>query len=83
MKLILDSFCPFQILDTPSLLAEGSSGVKKNIFKQKPQESDASTSSCCSWWCDYNVPKQLLPSHSAEWYEFQALSNFITCTKKI
>ncbi|CAK8570297.1 unnamed protein product [Lathyrus sativus] len=38
-----------KILDTPSLLAEGSSGVKKNIFKQKPQESDASTSSCCSW----------------------------------
>ncbi|KAL5071127.1 hypothetical protein RYX36_022014 [Vicia faba] len=38
-----------KVLDTPSLLAEGSSGVKKNIFKQKPQESDASTSSCCSW----------------------------------
>ncbi|KEH40475.1 putative small monomeric GTPase [Medicago truncatula] len=38
-----------KILDTPSLLAEGSSGVKKNIFKQKPQESDASPSSCCSW----------------------------------
>ncbi|PNY01323.1 ras-related protein RABC1-like [Trifolium pratense] len=37
-----------KVLDTPSLLAEGSSGVKKNIFKQKPQESDASsTSSCC------------------------------------
>lgn len=38
-----------KILDTPSLLAEGSSGVKKNIFKQKPQESDASPSSCCAW----------------------------------
>ncbi|CAA2958331.1 ras-related RABC1 [Olea europaea subsp. europaea] len=36
-----------KILETPSLLAEGSSGVKKNIFKQKPLESDASTSSCC------------------------------------
>lgn len=36
----------WQILDTPSLLAEGSAGVKKNIFKQKPPESDA-TSTCC------------------------------------
>ncbi|KAK4387354.1 Ras-related protein RABC1 [Sesamum angolense] len=36
-----------KILETPSLLAEGSAGVKKNIFKQKPPESDASTSSCC------------------------------------
>ncbi|KAL0397572.1 UNVERIFIED_CONTAM: Ras-related protein RABC1 [Sesamum calycinum] len=35
-----------KILETPSLLAEGSAGVKKNIFKQKPPESDAS-SSCC------------------------------------
>ncbi|KAK4767183.1 hypothetical protein SAY87_023581 [Trapa incisa] len=35
-----------KILETPSLLAEGSVGVKKNIFKQKPTESDA-TSSCC------------------------------------
>ncbi|KAK4773278.1 hypothetical protein SAY87_028297 [Trapa incisa] len=35
-----------KILETPSLLAEGSVGVKKNIFKQKPLESDA-TSSCC------------------------------------
>ncbi|KAK6119244.1 hypothetical protein DH2020_047007 [Rehmannia glutinosa] len=34
-------------LETPSLLAEGSAGVKKNIFRQKPPESDASTSSCC------------------------------------
>ncbi|XP_077224217.1 ras-related protein RABC1-like [Tasmannia lanceolata] len=34
-----------KILDTPSLLA-GSTGVKRNIFKQKPQP-DASTSSCC------------------------------------
>ncbi|XP_021818907.1 probable protein phosphatase 2C 11 [Prunus avium] len=36
-----------KILETPSLLAEGSAGVKKNIFKQKPAESDASTSGCC------------------------------------
>lgn len=36
-----------QILDTPSLLAEGSKGMKKNIFKEKPPQSDASTSSCC------------------------------------
>ncbi|KAL0365931.1 UNVERIFIED_CONTAM: Ras-related protein RABC1 [Sesamum radiatum] len=36
-----------KILETPSLLAEGSAGVKKNIFKQKPPESDASASSCC------------------------------------
>ncbi|KAG1328137.1 Ras-related protein RABC1 [Cocos nucifera] len=36
-----------KILDTPSLLAEGSAGVKKNIFKQKPPQADASTSSCC------------------------------------
>lgn len=35
-----------QVLDTPSLLAEGSKGVKKNIFKDKPQ-SDASASGCC------------------------------------
>ncbi|CAK7346863.1 unnamed protein product [Dovyalis caffra] len=33
-----------KILETPSLLAEGSSGVKKNIFKQKPPE-DATTNS--------------------------------------
>ncbi|URE17117.1 hypothetical protein MUK42_10828 [Musa troglodytarum] len=36
-----------KILDTPSLCAEGSAGVKKNIFKQKPAQADASTSSCC------------------------------------
>ncbi|KAG6510687.1 hypothetical protein ZIOFF_028715 [Zingiber officinale] len=35
------------ILDTPSLCAEGSADVKKNIFKQKPSEAAASTSSCC------------------------------------
>ncbi|CAN6555755.1 unnamed protein product [Malus baccata var. baccata] len=35
-----------KILETPSLVAEGSAGVKKNIFKQKPPESDAS-SGCC------------------------------------
>ncbi|KAL3634794.1 Ras-related protein rabc1 [Castilleja foliolosa] len=36
-----------KILETPSLLAEGSSSVKKNIFKQKPPESDASAGGCC------------------------------------
>ncbi|GMP26381.1 hypothetical protein CsSME_00002841 [Camellia sinensis var. sinensis] len=36
-----------KILDTPSLLAEGSKGVKKNIFKEKPLQSDAATSNCC------------------------------------
>ncbi|KAF5480590.1 hypothetical protein F2P56_001326 [Juglans regia] len=36
-----------KILDTPSLLAEGSKGMKKNIFKEKLPQSDASTSSCC------------------------------------
>ncbi|XP_058189422.1 probable protein phosphatase 2C 11 [Rhododendron vialii] len=33
-----------KILETPSLLAEGSTGGKRNIFKQKPPEPDASTS---------------------------------------
>ncbi|MCH92004.1 ras-related protein RABC1-like [Trifolium medium] len=36
-----------KILDTPSLLAEGSKGVKKNMFKDKPPQSDASTGGCC------------------------------------
>ncbi|RYQ84965.1 hypothetical protein Ahy_B10g104479 isoform A [Arachis hypogaea] len=36
-----------KILDTPSLLAEGSKGIKKNIFKDKPPQSDAATSGCC------------------------------------
>ncbi|QCD84835.1 Ras-related protein Rab-18 [Vigna unguiculata] len=36
-----------KILDTPSLLADGSKGVRKNIFKERPPQSDASTSSCC------------------------------------
>ncbi|KAJ6798376.1 ras-related protein RABC1 isoform X1 [Iris pallida] len=37
-----------KILDTPSLLAEGSAGMKKkNIFKQPPPPTDASTSGCC------------------------------------
>ncbi|NP_001235436.1 uncharacterized protein LOC100526880 [Glycine max] len=36
-----------KILDTPSLIAEGSKGVKKNIFKDRPPQSDASASSCC------------------------------------
>ncbi|XP_013693146.1 ras-related protein RABC1 isoform X2 [Brassica napus] len=38
-----------KILETPSLTAEGSSGGKKNIFKQNPaQTSSASSSYCCS-----------------------------------
>ncbi|XP_023007247.1 ras-related protein RABC1-like isoform X2 [Cucurbita maxima] len=36
-----------KILETPSLLSEGSKGVRKNIFKEKPPQLDASTSSCC------------------------------------
>jgi small GTP-binding protein len=36
-----------KILDTPSLLAEGSSGGKKNIFKQKPPQADESAGGCC------------------------------------
>lgn len=38
-----------QILDTASLLAEGSSIIKRNIFKEKllPQPDDTSTSTCC------------------------------------
>ncbi|XP_028793342.1 ras-related protein RABC1-like [Neltuma alba] len=36
-----------KILDTPSLLAEGSKGLKKNIFNDNPPQDDASTSNCC------------------------------------
>jgi hypothetical protein len=36
-----------QILDTPSLLSDASSGAKKNIFKQKAPEADAAASGCC------------------------------------
>ncbi|XP_078434060.1 RAB GTPASE HOMOLOG B18 [Wolffia australiana] len=36
-----------KILDTPSLLAEGSATTKKNIFSQKPPQTNASTGSCC------------------------------------
>ncbi|GAU42742.1 hypothetical protein TSUD_77790 [Trifolium subterraneum] len=36
-----------KILDTPSLLAEGTKGLKKNIFKDKPPQSGASTGGCC------------------------------------
>nr|GEW06555.1 Ras-related protein RABC1 [Tanacetum cinerariifolium] len=35
-----------KILDTPSLIAEGSTTIKRNIFTQKPQ-ADASSSACC------------------------------------
>ncbi|KAK4751970.1 hypothetical protein SAY87_020768 [Trapa incisa] len=37
------------ILETPSLLVEGSSGMKKNIFKEKQPESGAAGGYCCSW----------------------------------
>ncbi|XP_042961387.1 ras-related protein RABC1-like isoform X2 [Carya illinoinensis] len=38
-----------KILETPSLLAVGSAGVKRNIFKQKPPPPDgAATGGCCS-----------------------------------
>ncbi|KAL4379990.1 hypothetical protein GQ457_02G017670 [Hibiscus cannabinus] len=36
-----------KIVDTPSLLAEGTKGVKKNMLSQKPLPPDASTSACC------------------------------------
>lgn len=37
-----------QILDTPSLLAEGSASVKKkNIFKQAQPQADTAASDCC------------------------------------
>ncbi|XP_042060463.1 ras-related protein RABC1-like [Salvia splendens] len=36
-----------KILETPSLLAEGLAGNKKNIFKQKPPESSDAPGSCC------------------------------------
>ncbi|KAE8673939.1 Ras-related protein RABC2a [Hibiscus syriacus] len=36
-----------KILETPSLLVEGSKGVKKNIFRQKPPQPDAAASGCC------------------------------------
>lgn len=35
-----------QILDTASLLYEGSKGVKKNIFNEQSPQPD-STSTCC------------------------------------
>lgn len=54
LSMIGDFECWWQILDTPSLLSEGSSGVKKNIFKENPQQNDASTTGCCSsWWTSY------------------------------
>lgn len=49
-----------QILDTPSLLAEGSKGVKKNIFKDKQPQSNAATSSCC-----WEEATSLKPNHTA------------------
>ncbi|XP_039015951.1 ras-related protein RABC1-like [Hibiscus syriacus] len=36
-----------KIVDTPSLLAEGSKGVKKNMLSQKPPQPDAAASACC------------------------------------
>ncbi|KAL6527518.1 Ras-related protein rabc1 [Orobanche gracilis] len=46
-RVLFPKFRTANILETPSLLAEGSAGVKRNIFKQKPADSDASTSGCC------------------------------------
>ncbi|MBA0571709.1 hypothetical protein Goshw_024215 [Gossypium schwendimanii] len=36
-----------KIVDTPSLLAEGAKGVKKNMFNQKTPEANAATGACC------------------------------------
>lgn len=36
-----------KILETPSLLAEGSAGMKKNIFKQNAQQNSVASSGCC------------------------------------
>ncbi|XP_054807341.1 ras-related protein RABC1-like [Prosopis cineraria] len=36
-----------KILDTPSLLAQGSKGLKKNIFNDKPPQPAGATSNCC------------------------------------
>ncbi|KAK4264744.1 hypothetical protein QN277_025877 [Acacia crassicarpa] len=36
-----------KILDTPSLLAEGSKGLKKNIFNGPPPQADTYTGNCC------------------------------------
>ncbi|GMI67826.1 ARABIDOPSIS RAB GTPASE HOMOLOG C1, RAB GTPASE HOMOLOG 18-1, RAB GTPASE HOMOLOG B18 [Hibiscus trionum] len=36
-----------KIVDTPSLLAEGSKGVKRNMLSQKQPQPDASSSACC------------------------------------
>lgn len=39
-------FIYMQILETPSLLADGSTAGKRNIFKQAPAQ-DAAASGCC------------------------------------
>ncbi|KAF6167185.1 hypothetical protein GIB67_029823 [Kingdonia uniflora] len=36
-----------KILDTPSLLADGSKGLKKNIFRENPPQTAEATSGCC------------------------------------
>ncbi|KAL1173696.1 hypothetical protein V6Z11_A05G429300 [Gossypium hirsutum] len=36
-----------KIVDTPSLLAEGAKGVKKNMFNQKTPAANAATGACC------------------------------------
>ncbi|MBA0841934.1 hypothetical protein Goarm_001786, partial [Gossypium armourianum] len=36
-----------KIVDTPSLLAEGAKGVKKNMFNQKTPEANTATGTCC------------------------------------
>jgi len=37
-----------QIMEVPSLLEEGSSAVKRNILKQKPEHQTNTQSGCCS-----------------------------------
>ncbi|KAJ4829009.1 Ras- protein RABC2a [Turnera subulata] len=37
-----------KIMEIPSLLEEGSSAVKRNILKQKPEHQGAPTGGCCS-----------------------------------
>lgn len=64
-----------QILDTPSLIAEGSKGVKKNIFKEKAPQPDASTSSCC--WCWFNVSHPIPGCLTSTLVPFQIIEDFL------
>lgn len=38
-----------QIMEVPSLLQEGSTGVKRNILKNKQEQQVPPLGSCCSW----------------------------------